>query len=269
MLLVPPLSLNKATEQRRRVHFARVCIEISCGDELPDLILVDINEIGQIKVSVEYAWKPTMCSLCKSLGHVTQTCRVSKEWKPKSSSSLPKESDGFSVPQSEDAKNYVMRSGNTSKVESSSVTSHDATVGPSKVESSSAAPYDVIVGSSNVRSSSKAPHDAAAEGPAPKCVDPSISLEKSKVPKDVSTEGTPLPQASPAIVPDDVATEGAVHGSVPSKSSGAYNNKHKNVYTVPIKLVFIPVFKFSSPDLHNSFSVLEKEVEPSKNKSFL
>lgn len=48
-----PLSLDKATEQCRRVHFARVCVEVACGDDLPDMIRVYIEGIGQIEVSVE------------------------------------------------------------------------------------------------------------------------------------------------------------------------------------------------------------------------
>lgn len=78
-----PLSLDKATEQRRRVHFARVCAEVACGDDLPDTIMVDIEEVGQVEVSVEYAWKPIMYTLCKSLGHSDQFCKATKEWRPK------------------------------------------------------------------------------------------------------------------------------------------------------------------------------------------
>lgn len=64
-----PLCLDKATEQRKRVKFARVCVEVAYGDELPDAIQVDIETAGQVEVFVEYTWKPKMCSLCKSFGH--------------------------------------------------------------------------------------------------------------------------------------------------------------------------------------------------------
>lgn len=50
-----PLSLDKATELRRSVPFARVRVEVACGDELPDTILVDVETIGQLEVSVEYS----------------------------------------------------------------------------------------------------------------------------------------------------------------------------------------------------------------------
>lgn len=73
------LSLAKATEKRRLVHFARMCVEVSTGDVLPDTILVDIEGYGEIKVSVEYAWKPIVRTLCKALGHTDQFCKASKE----------------------------------------------------------------------------------------------------------------------------------------------------------------------------------------------
>lgn len=73
-----PLSLDKAIEQRRKVRFARVCVEVACGDDLPDNIMVDIKEVGKVGVSDEYAWKPTMCTLCKSLGHSDHACRLTK-----------------------------------------------------------------------------------------------------------------------------------------------------------------------------------------------
>lgn len=49
-----PLSLDNATELRR-VHFARLCVEVACGDDLLDKILLDIDTLGQLEVSVEYA----------------------------------------------------------------------------------------------------------------------------------------------------------------------------------------------------------------------
>lgn len=54
-----PLSLNKAKEQRRRVHFARVCVEVANGDSLLDQIMLDVETLGQMKITVEYAWKPS------------------------------------------------------------------------------------------------------------------------------------------------------------------------------------------------------------------
>lgn len=90
------------------------------------------------------------------------------------------------------------------------------------------------------------------------------------MPKDVYTEGTPVPHDSLVIVPDDEFNEGAVHGSVTSKPSAIYNNVPKNVYTDRKKPVFTRISKSSSPNHHtgNSFLVLKKEIQPSKNSSY-
>lgn len=78
------LYMDKAIEQRRRVHFARVCIEVGYGDELHDAITVDIKKVGQVEVLVEYSWKHAMCSLCYVFGHEDQTCTGLKQvWRLK------------------------------------------------------------------------------------------------------------------------------------------------------------------------------------------
>lgn len=78
-----PLCLDKATEQRRRVNFARICVEVSNGDVLPDQINVNIETLGKRVINVEYAWKPEFCSLCKYFGHRENNCQAKEEWRPK------------------------------------------------------------------------------------------------------------------------------------------------------------------------------------------
>lgn len=79
-----PLSLDKAIEQRRRVQFARVCVEVNCGDILPDQISVEVETLGHIMIHIEYAWNPVIFYMCKGFGHLTSTCRaVKEEWRPK------------------------------------------------------------------------------------------------------------------------------------------------------------------------------------------
>lgn len=82
------------------------------------------------------------------------------------------------------------------------------------------------------------------------------------MPKDGFTEGTP----SLVIVPDDINVEGT--RNVPGKVTlnGCFS---KNTYSVHKKPIFSPITKATSSQIHigNSFSILEKEVEP-VNKSF-
>lgn len=52
-------------------------------DKLPDEILVHIESIGEIKVGVEYPWRPVVCSFCHQIGHKEQECgHVKKVWRP-------------------------------------------------------------------------------------------------------------------------------------------------------------------------------------------
>lgn len=51
-----PLYLDKATEEQRRVTFARVCVESIEGATPLKCIEVDTEELGIISVRVEYPW---------------------------------------------------------------------------------------------------------------------------------------------------------------------------------------------------------------------
>lgn len=48
-----PLYLDKATEERRRVSFARVCVEARSEGNLPQFIKVDIEGMGEITINVD------------------------------------------------------------------------------------------------------------------------------------------------------------------------------------------------------------------------
>lgn len=91
-----PLFMDKATELRRRLSFARVCVEVDLANSLPSSVQVDIEDFGGIKVTVEYPWRPRYCSICKGLDHSDRFCPNSKEvWRPvQNKTSLPKTSNG-------------------------------------------------------------------------------------------------------------------------------------------------------------------------------
>lgn len=40
--------MDKATEMRHRLTFARVYVEVGCSDDLPDTIPVDMEGVGHI-----------------------------------------------------------------------------------------------------------------------------------------------------------------------------------------------------------------------------
>lgn len=63
-----PIHVDHATATKRRMDYARVCVEISAGDELPSEVVVRSNGESVI-IKVEYQWLPTKCAECKVFGH--------------------------------------------------------------------------------------------------------------------------------------------------------------------------------------------------------
>lgn len=264
-----PLSLDKATEQRRRVHFARVCVEVSWGDELPEQILVDIEEIGQLHVAVEYAWKPSMCTNCKALGHLVHTCKATKEWIPKASS-VPPEMQKSDAQKSDDLRktaNVVPQGENSSQGGSRS----SAAVNPKGAESNRKG-KSPEVGSNDVATEEPANSDAA-----------SSSNVHNNVPGDVLPDGA---KGTPTAVPNDVLPDGAKgakgtpYSSTPCSSfinsptvaaeavyASSLRQSSKS-YSVPKKPVSSSKAKATNSkiQIYNSFSILNSEIEPSKNK---
>lgn len=63
-----PIHVDEATAGKKRLDFARVCVEISANDDLPDEIVVRANGEA-VTIRVEYQWLPPKCSECKVFGH--------------------------------------------------------------------------------------------------------------------------------------------------------------------------------------------------------
>lgn len=78
-----PFYLDKATEECRRVFFARVCVEASNEESLPQVTEVEIEGVGLISVRVEYPWGSRVCSICKAFDHYAKDCRKKQQsWVP-------------------------------------------------------------------------------------------------------------------------------------------------------------------------------------------
>lgn len=57
---------------------------MSCTDELPESLEVDVEGGDAITVTVEYPWKPQHCTACKSLRHYVKNCpKYVSTWVPK------------------------------------------------------------------------------------------------------------------------------------------------------------------------------------------
>ena len=76
-----PLLADSATLSRRRLNYARVCVEVDAGDTLIeeiDLASGDSEDpsTDPIKINVVYQWKPPRCSHCLVFGHTSTNCEL-------------------------------------------------------------------------------------------------------------------------------------------------------------------------------------------------
>lgn len=70
-----PMNLDKATEENRRISFARVCIEANREENLPQGIELEIEGVGLISIYVEYPRASKFCSICKAHDHEKDFCK--------------------------------------------------------------------------------------------------------------------------------------------------------------------------------------------------
>ncbi|XP_056698498.1 uncharacterized protein [Spinacia oleracea] len=73
-----PIKRDSATVSRDKLQFARVLVDMPISKSLPDQIsfMNEHNEL--IQVPVTYEWRPTVCTNCKQVGHLTIDCRHAK-----------------------------------------------------------------------------------------------------------------------------------------------------------------------------------------------
>ncbi|KAL9240803.1 hypothetical protein vseg_014981 [Gypsophila vaccaria] len=74
---------DSVTEQKTKLGYARVMVEVKVDKHLPDQVSFK-DEVGQIvKIEVEYEWKPITCGICQKIGHSTNQCRKGQPTQPK------------------------------------------------------------------------------------------------------------------------------------------------------------------------------------------
>ena len=84
-LLGTPIMADKNTQEKNKVHYARVLIEVKIQEQVPKQIYLE-NENGILmQQEVVFEWEPVKCGKCKGFGHETSNYRkgVHWEWRPK------------------------------------------------------------------------------------------------------------------------------------------------------------------------------------------
>ena len=89
-----PLHLDSPTENRSRLSFARICIEVDLNCDFPKSALLKLGNDKYTTVRIEYPWVPHSCSHCKIYGHKTIHCPISKATNTKEASAGPNTSEG-------------------------------------------------------------------------------------------------------------------------------------------------------------------------------
>lgn len=70
-----PIALDRIAKEKRRLTFARVCVEISSDSVMPSSI--GVRSRGRdFTIPVSYEWKPRKCSKCHSFGHRSEKCNI-------------------------------------------------------------------------------------------------------------------------------------------------------------------------------------------------
>uniref|UniRef100_A0A803NW52 DUF4283 domain-containing protein n=1 Tax=Cannabis sativa TaxID=3483 RepID=A0A803NW52_CANSA len=80
-----PIMVDKVTQSRTMIKYARVLVDMEISDHPPKTIAY-INERKQLaEQSVEYEWLPSKCGACDLLGHTIANCNKEKGivWKKK------------------------------------------------------------------------------------------------------------------------------------------------------------------------------------------
>ncbi|GAV87329.1 DUF4283 domain-containing protein, partial [Cephalotus follicularis] len=71
-----PLCMDAATTAGNRLSFARLCIEMKASSSFPASYKVRRRNGTMFDVMVQYAWKPSACSVCKVFYHSSKQCHL-------------------------------------------------------------------------------------------------------------------------------------------------------------------------------------------------
>lgn len=70
-----PLATDKLTSAKVRLDYARILVDVSISDLVPETVQVR-TEKGLISQAVEFEWLPVQCGRCKGYGHPSAKCRA-------------------------------------------------------------------------------------------------------------------------------------------------------------------------------------------------
>ncbi|XP_019248818.1 PREDICTED: uncharacterized protein LOC109228098 [Nicotiana attenuata] len=77
-----PLMVDRNTENKIGLNFARLLIEVDVDSPLPDKVQFRNEKGALIEQRIQYDWKPVLCKQCHKYGHSEEDCRRKKQTAP-------------------------------------------------------------------------------------------------------------------------------------------------------------------------------------------
>ncbi|XP_077217876.1 uncharacterized protein LOC143852379 [Tasmannia lanceolata] len=72
-LIGKPLYMDTYTTEATRLNYARICVQVSAGQRLPDSIKLK-SSTGEMVQRILYDWRPKACDTCCDFSHSTEEC---------------------------------------------------------------------------------------------------------------------------------------------------------------------------------------------------
>lgn len=69
-----PLFTDTLTEERKRMNYAHMCVEIDMNCKYPNNVTIVVDDRKAYNLSVEYNWRPPKCTICEMFGHTVDRC---------------------------------------------------------------------------------------------------------------------------------------------------------------------------------------------------
>ncbi|XP_062103371.1 uncharacterized protein LOC133814426 [Humulus lupulus] len=82
-----PIKEDQATRNRDLLQYARILVEVSISQVLPQQIVFENEKGDMVYLGIHYEWKPIVCTHCNGIGHHSKGCKrkqnSGKMWVPK------------------------------------------------------------------------------------------------------------------------------------------------------------------------------------------
>lgn len=104
------IRVDNATLNKDKMQYACVLVEMNMKGDFNDTLAFTNEDDELVRVKVDYDWRPTICGICKQLGHTESSSRkeVTRQWVPKPKLTPQVDEEGFQMVQPKRAKKQIV-----------------------------------------------------------------------------------------------------------------------------------------------------------------